>query len=140
MAYATQQDMLDRFDEAEIIQLTDEKDLGVVDTAILAKALADADAAVDGYLMGRYTLPLATVPVALTRIACDLARFFLYDDVATEGVRKRYEDALDFLKALASGKISLGLDNAQQRQPEAGGPKAAADERVFTKGTLGDYQ
>lgn len=139
MAYATSQDMIDRFEEREIIQLTDRHDTGSIDSTVLAKALADADAEIDGYLMGRYVLPLASVPIVLTRYACDIARYFLYDNHATEQVAKRYDDARKFLAAVGKGDLSLGLDALQQKQPVSGGPKATDTDRVFTRDKLADY-
>lgn len=139
MAYATQQDMIDRFAEDELIQLTDRHNTGAVDVAILNQALADADARIDGYLQGRYTLPLSPVPLTLKRLACDIARYFLYDNRATEQVSKGYDDAVGFLKKVASGEISLGVDAAQAQPAAGGGPQIDAPDRVFSGGNLSDY-
>lgn len=137
MTYATQQDMIDRFAQVELVQLTDRNNTGSIDTTVLGQALADTDAAVDGYLASRYTLPLATVPKSLTRIACDIARYYLYDNAATEEVRNRYADALKFLQALAKGDITLGPDPAGAES--AGSPASSAPARVFTHDTLQDF-
>lgn len=137
MAYATPQDMIDRFEEDELVQLTDQDELGVIDAVVLGKALADADAAIDGYLASRYTLPLATVPGSLTRIACDLARYYLYDNGATEEVRRRYDDAARFLTALAKGDITLGPDPAGAEG--VGSPQTSSPGRIFTIDTLKDF-
>lgn len=110
--YAVRQDMIDRFGEPEIRQLTDRRDppAGAIDDTVLAEALDDADGLVDSHLAGRYTLPLASVPKILKRYACDIARFFLWKDSAGESVRKAYEDAKSFLEQVAAGKASIGLD------------------------------
>lgn len=129
MAYATQADMLARFGEDELIQLTDRADppIGAIDAAVLAARLADADALIDGYLAGRYSLPLASTPAILTQYACDVARYLLYGNKMPEDVRDRYEDALRFLGRVADGRIGLGVTPA----PAAGGPAHAAGARVF---------
>lgn len=138
MAYATQQDMIDRFEKAELIQLTDRDNVGVIDTVVLAQALADADAKIDGYLASRYVLPLATpVTKTLTRIACDVARYYLYDNHATDEVRRRYEDAEKFLVSLGKGEITLGPDPASTI--ELGSPQASGPLRSFTNDTLKDF-
>jgi phage gp36-like protein len=108
MTYATQADMVDRFGETELSQRTNRVDGTTIDTTVLGRALADADAEIDGYLAGRYALPLATVPTALVRVACDVARYRLYDDGITDVVRQRYEDATSFLKRISSGDVVLG--------------------------------
>lgn len=109
MAYATQADLVTRFGEDELIQLTDRAGAGVPDATIVGRALADAEAEMDGYLAARYALPMATVPGVLVRIACDIARYRLWEDRASDEVRRRYEDARRILESIAKGTVSLGL-------------------------------
>ena len=133
MSYVTKQDLIDRFGEEELIQLTDRAGAGVIDDQVLNRAIADADAEIDGYLAGRYVLPLAVVPASLGRIAADLARYYLYEDAATEHVRQRYEDAVRFLRAVGEGKVSLGIDAAGAKAQPAGGATMTSAGRVFTR-------
>lgn len=137
MAYATQQDMVDRFEEGELIQLTDHENIGVINTVVLAKALDDADAFIDGYLASRYTLPLAVVPKSIVRMACEITRYFLYDNLAPDEIRRRYEDAEKFLAALAKGSITLGPD--PDDAGSAGAPEVSTPGRIFTNETLRDF-
>lgn len=109
MAYATAADMEERFGREELVARTDRDATGVVDGAVLGRALADAEAEIDGYLAARYALPLPTVPPLLARIACDIARYRLWEDQASEEVRRRYEDARRLLEAIGRGVVSLGL-------------------------------
>lgn len=140
MPYAVKQDMIDRFGEVELKQLTDRSgDVDAIDDTVLNRALADADAEIDGYLSGRYALPLASTPLNLNAMACDIARYKLYEDRATEHVRQRYDDAVKYLASVARGTISLSLDANQAAQPEAGGPAIEGEEPVFTRQTLADY-
>src|SRR5574341_1516172 len=105
MGYAVKQDMIDRFGDVELKQLTDRTGaIDTIDDTVLGKALADADAEINGYLAGRYTLPLASTPLILVGMACDIARFRLYKPQATEEVRQRYEDAIKYLTKVAEGK------------------------------------
>ncbi len=140
MSYATKQDMIDRFKELELIQLTNEvvEPATVIDDTVLGRVLADADAEIDVYLVGRYALPLASVPAMLTSLACDMARYKLYDDRATEQVAKRYDDAVKLLRLIAKGDVSLGPTGGT-KAPEIGGPTAQANDRVFSADTLRDY-
>lgn len=107
MTYATQTDLVDRFGEAEIAQRTNRVDGLNIDTVVLGRALGDADAEIDSYLAARYTLPLASTPVVLNRLACDIARYRLYDDGTPDTVRQRYEDAVSLLKRFSSGDVLL---------------------------------
>ena len=60
MPYATQQDMIDRFGELELVQLTDTVNIPpcAVNTARVEVKLGDAQAFVDGYVGQVYRLPL----------------------------------------------------------------------------------
>lgn len=139
MGYATQEDLVARFGEVELIQLSDKVGLGQIDASVVDAKLADADGEIDPYLRGRYVLPLATVPQPLQRVACDIARYHLYADGATEQVAQRYKDALAFLLRVSKGELQLGLDPAEQAAPSSGGPEICGPERVFTRETLSDY-
>ncbi|HHO59909.1 MAG TPA: DUF1320 domain-containing protein, partial [Thiotrichales bacterium] len=90
--------MIDRFGNDEMIQLTDRSMAGVIDDTVLNRALEDADGEINGYLGSRFTTPVSPVPTTLLRIACDMARYYLYDDNATDQVTKRYNDSIKFLK------------------------------------------
>ena len=139
MAYATQQDLIDRFGESEVIALTDRSDppAGAVDAAVAALALSDADSEIDVYVGRRYTLPLEPVPTVLVRVACDIARYRLSDDadVLTEEVSNRYNGALRLLRDLAAGKATLGV----AAPPVLDSPRVNAQPRVFTRETLADF-
>lgn len=112
MAYATLTDMVSRFGEEQMVQLTDRSGSGVIDATVMDRAIGDACAVVDGYLAGRYPVPLVPAPAILVGYACDLARYNLFpdanlDDVNTVRIRQR--DAIKFLELVGQGKLSLGL-------------------------------
>lgn len=111
-AYTTQAQMVERFGEQELIQLTDrDGHAGAIVEAVLDAAIGDAGATIDGYLGGRYPLPLAVVPHNLNRTAADLARYYLYDNRLDEQhpAARRYKDAIRYLEQVGSGKLQLGL-------------------------------
>ncbi|QYK02797.1 gp436 family protein [Shewanella psychrotolerans] len=109
--YATTANMLSRFGEQDLILLTEREDStpGEINLEVLTQALIDASAEIDGYIVGRYTLPLVTVPTVLERNCCDIARYFLYGDRAPEQVEKRYQAVVKYLTSVSKGDISLGL-------------------------------
>lgn len=139
--YATKQNLITRFGEEELRQLTDRTlpPSGAIVDSVLDQALTDATATINDHLQGRYTLPLTVIPSSLERLACDLARFYLYDDHPTETVRAKYDDAIKFLEALARGTIKLGVDGTNQSAPVIGTPQVSAPERVFTHKTLKEF-
>jgi phage gp36-like protein len=139
MTYATQADLETRFKQQELIELTDEAGIGEIDAAAVAVALADTDAEINGYLAGRYSLPLTQTSPELVRLACDIARYRLYDIKATEQVKARYDDAVRKLIAVSTGKASLGIDQASEPVVATGSVKFSAPARVFNDDSLSGY-
>lgn len=139
MTYATQQNMIDRYGEQELIELTDRASATAIDATVLGQALADADAEINAYLVSRYSLPLASVPPVLTRFAADIARYMLYDTRAPEQVKDRYDAAIKFFKLIAEGKASLGLDPVSLPVADVGGVQVSAPDRVFSSDALSGY-
>ncbi len=139
MSYATAADLALRFGEAELAQLADPLHTGEPDAAVLALALADADAEIDGYLVALYALPLASVPALLVRMACDLARYRLFGDRVTDQVRQLYTDAVRDLKAIASG--AMRIDGAAPLAPSSASTtiKVSAPAPIFGGDGLGAY-
>ena len=109
MPYATPQDLIDRFGETELLDLTDLAGIGVVDEAKISAAVAEADAEIDSYLRGRYALPLAPVPKLLTRLACELVRESLHTNAPSDTVKGRAEAARRLLRDISSGKSHLAF-------------------------------
>lgn len=124
MQYANVQDLIDRFGERELIELTD-PDIESVQTAKVQRVIDDAQAFADAYVGKAFALPLtgcikpapepgnvhATVtvpPPQLTRIVCDVARYYLYQALAPEHeVYLRYKAADRELAAIADGSAVL---------------------------------
>jgi phage gp36-like protein len=143
MAYATLQDMATRFGQEELLQLTDRAGVQAIDGAAVTAALADADAMIETYLAQRYALPVAPVPQLLRRIACDITRFLLSGDAATDAVRQAHADALRTLRDLAGG--AAALPGAAAAPPGAtpatagGRVEVSAPDRRFERASISDY-
>ena len=111
--YADKNMMVERFGEQELSELTDrDGSAGTIVDSVLNAAIADASADIDGYLGGRYPLPLAVVPKVLNRHACDLARYYLYDNRLEDShpAARRYAASIRLLEQVAKGQVQLGLD------------------------------
>lgn len=140
MPYATQADLVTRYGTIELTQISDLDNTGQIDAARVAQALSDASTTIDGYLAGRYDLPLATVPAVLVLHCCAVARYLLMGTRPTDEARARHEDALAWLDKVAQGRYGLGLDQAGNQPATAGGAVTVAPgERVFDRDTLCDY-
>ena len=106
--------------------------------ANIAQAIDDAQSAIDSYCSGRYSTPMATPPAVVKRLACDMARYYLYDDHATETVQKRYDAAISLLRDVSAGKVSLGPE-AQTGSPVSVGGSVdyVTSGRVFSRAERG---
>ncbi|ADU63405.1 MAG: DUF1320 domain-containing protein [Pseudodesulfovibrio sp.] len=134
MSYATETDIIARYGQDQLLVLADRDGDGLADAEVIAGGLADADAEIDAYLAKRYDLPLAEVPPVLTRLAVDIAVYRMCDTdaMATEGRRKRYEDAVSLLRRIGTGEIALG----QQPEPQtsSGSASVVSAPRTFRRG------
>ena len=110
MSYATINDLIKLLPEETLIGLTDDEDLGVVNTDRVDAALETATVVIDGYLASRYSLPFSSTPPILSSICVDLAGHLLHirRDLNSEMWEKRHENAVRFLEKIGEGKLSLG--------------------------------
>lgn len=136
--YASIPDMLNSYPQSELIERTnlDDEAATAINAAVLSKALADAQAEIDGYL-GRYTLPFATVPALLNRLCRMIARKNLYFDAPPSGTekpqwRRDYDDAVRMLESISKGDIDLGTQTA----PHPATVAKTVNHRVFTRDRL----
>jgi phage gp36-like protein len=140
MSYCTQADITNSgLSSAELVRLSDDNGDGVADPAVVAKAIADADAEIDGYLGARYTIPVAPVPALLTKLAAAIAAWNLYGHrgLANERRQKDYEEAIATLRRLARGEMVLPDATSGAVATDGGGAaqssRTAAD-RIATIG------
>jgi len=135
--YATQADILEQLDEDTLIQLTDDADTGAVDDDMVTRAIADADAEIDGYCGKRYSVPFSTVPAIIRKFAVDIAIYNLYArrKGAPEDRKDRYTSALKFLAGVSKGIISLG-ENDPDSTPASNAPEIDDEDRIFTRTTM----
>lgn len=95
------QDLIDRFGEQEIAQLTDKVNYTVIDETVVNHAISDAVAEVVGYLNPTGLIAngvyIGTPPKSLVLKTCDIARYYLYENGVNDIVEKRYRQAIDWL-------------------------------------------
>lgn len=135
--YATEADMVKRFaDDIEELKL-----MHADAAASINEALQDATEEINGYIGGRYPLPLPNVPSNLNRMACDIARYRLYYQQPTEEVRNRYKDAIKFLERVQDEKAHLQIQTATNEivddQPK-GRPTTMPIGTSYVGGVFGD--
>lgn len=110
MAYCTQADLIERFGENELLAIARDETGTAIDAAVVERACEDASGEIDGYVSAAgYPVPLVPVPRIVIANACDIARYRLYDEHASDQVQKRYDDAVKFLRSVSRGDVRLGI-------------------------------
>jgi phage gp36-like protein len=140
--YCTLNDITERFPEKYLVQLTDDKKLGTVDQDVVNNAIQDADEEIDGYLRGRYTLPLDTVPNLVKKISVDIAIYNLYtrkSENVPETREKRYANAVKLLKQINQGLITLGNEDGDAPEPGQYKSNKNSESRTFSKDVLDKF-
>jgi phage gp36-like protein len=140
MPYCVAADMLAAYPTARLVELTDDEASGSVSEVRINQALSDAQGLVDAYLGRRYQVPLATPPVAIKRLVLDLAYCGLLErrDVLPEEWKERRKAVQATLDAIATGKLSVGVDPPPSDSAMALGAEVTAEDRVFTRATMKD--
>lgn len=138
MPYATLADLSARFGDRMLVALTDRGDVatGAIDTSVVDRALADTDAMIDGYLAGRYALPLAAVPTILTDLAQQIAIWKLHVAAADPKIEADYKDAMRALRDIAAGTITLSVAGVTPAGSGSSGARVAAGDPLLTADTL----
>jgi phage gp36-like protein len=135
MTYASLAQLIDRVGEPMLIDLTDRGEVatGAIVVAVVDRALADADALIDGYLAARYQLPLAVTPALITDVAQAVALWKLHVTTPEDKIKLDYDAALKTLREIAQGLIRL--PDAQGLEPASSGASGVIvtdRERPFT--------
>jgi phage gp36-like protein len=114
VTYATISDLQDRLGEARLVQLTDRADppLGLVDTLVAQNALNDAEAEINGYLVARYSLPLAPAPDVLRVHTLALAVYRLLGNQVTDMDLAEVKAVRQYLTQVSTGAVALLPPNA----------------------------
>ena len=109
MSYATVPDLLARLGEPRLTQLTDLADpsVGLYNPQVAQKALDDASDEIDGYLLGRYLLPM-TAGLGVLRVhALTIAHYRLLGSAVDDATKDDYKNVLGYLAKVAAGTVSL---------------------------------
>lgn len=141
--YATVTDMIARFGETQILRLSQPEDrtAETVDEEKVNIALADASAVIDGYIRGRYFVPIVAPPAEIVRATCVLARYDLSDterSSPTEEMSKGRADIIKWLESISKELVNLDVPRAPVTGTDqvGSGPRISDRGRVFSQDTL----
>ncbi|MBW4975371.1 DUF1320 domain-containing protein [Roseovarius mucosus] len=138
MPYLTPQDMIDRYGEGFLAEITARDGTpGVVDNAVLQVAVDDAVALVESYVAGLYTA--ANPPRALTVHAAAIAWYRLLGARAAtfDGAKDGHDAAVAFLRQVRKGEASLGDETPEDTgrgNPQL--PQISAPAGTFSRDSL----
>lgn len=143
MAYASVDDWL--VSEETQAHIGDLDGDGEADPAKVADALQNASAEMDGWLAGRYRVPVAD-PAAqpVLRVhALNIATYHLArtSSTVTEEIKDRYDASIAYLKAISKGDAQLPETpvSDEAAAPTAGDVQMIAPGRVFTRDEFGGW-
>lgn len=138
MPYTSISQLTDRFGERALVALTDrgETATDTIDTDVVDRALADADAQIDGYVGVRYKLPLAEVPPLVADLAQVIAYYKLHVYEPDPKVRADYEDALKLLRDISRGAVRLPVADAEPEGTGGSGVQITDRDRPFDEDNM----
>jgi phage gp36-like protein len=141
MTYCSLNQLIDRYGAALLTELSFRGDdrPGEPDAVLYARVIADADALIDGYLFGRYALPLAEVPHLLVDLSQRIALYFAFGQMAPDKVRRDYEDAIKTLTQISQGVVRLNIAGAEPATGGGEGVITNEPERPLSAATLKGY-
>ena len=131
-----------RISTEALIQLTDDENLEVVNETTVNGFISDASVLVDGYLRGRYSLPLNPVPDLAKSITADLTIYGIYASQpqfpVPDAVKERRTTALALLTRIQDGKMPL-YEPATAPTANASLVSLTSSERVCSRNSMGGY-
>ena len=113
MAYCTKTDIEKMLPSADVTDFTDDEGTGAQVSTRVSEAIAQADAEIDSYCGGRYSVPFSSVPDIVKKCSVDIAIYNLYSrrvETIPETRSERYKNAIRQLEGIAKGIISIGED------------------------------
>ena len=128
-----------RFEERDLLQLTDHENTGVIVTGRIDAALTSADALITGYVARRHRNTAQFAGNTILRdIACDYAFWLLWRSDAPKRVTDRKKAALKQLEQIATG--TLMLDQGEElAAPRPGQILTTTADKRFGRDNLGSF-
>lgn len=144
MAYCVEADIIERFDDNELIELTnDAPGAGAVDSNVISDAIDDADSEINGYCQKWYEIPLDPVTNLIKKLSIDITVYNIYsrrpqfEMPAT--VKDRYDNAVRILGQIATQKVLLGADTLDPVSATSSRGHFESNDRLFSRDKLKSY-
>ena len=115
MFYCTIEDIETQTSTPTLIQLSSDNGQEEVNRVVVEEAIIYSSTLIDGYLRGRYSLPLDAHFPLLRILAIDLSIYRLYSrrmrNEMPEVIQKNYDNAISTLRDIQKGVITLQAKN-----------------------------
>lgn len=115
MFYCTIEDIETQTSTPTLIQLSSDNGQEEVNRVVVEEAIIYSSTLIDGYLRGRYSLPLDAHFPLLRILAIDLSIYRLYSrrmrNEMPEVIQKNYDNAISTLRDIQKGVITLQAEN-----------------------------
>jgi|SRR5471030_786396 len=143
MRYCTRADIGNAIPEMTLIQLSnDDPAAALPNESVIEDGVRQAEELVDGYLRGRYNLPLDPVPTVLRDAVVYLARHWLYqrrpEGALPDAVKDSRKDTIKLLESIRDGVVTLGMPTGHAA-PEPGEVRVRVRKQQFDADTWGRY-
>lgn len=112
--YCTLEELKNAITEDVLAQLTDDENGTVINETIVNDIITSSSTLIDGYLRGRYSLPLSGGQDIIKSIAITISHYKLKErrNKTSEADNKKYDEAISRLKDIAKGVIILQVSDA----------------------------
>lgn len=115
MFYCTIEDIETQTSTPTLIQLSSDNGQEEVNRVVVEEAIIYSSTLIDGYLRGRYSLPLDAHFPLLRILAIDLSIYRLYSrrmrNEMPEVIQTNYDNAISTLRDIQKGVITLQAEN-----------------------------
>ena len=147
VSYCSSSDIESYVSTPTLIQLTNDEGGDVINDTVTQEAIVYASTLIDGYLRGRYTLPLDTQFPLLKILCIDIAVYRLYSrrmrDEMPEVIENAYKNALSTLRDIQKGILSLQAENdlleSSGFNPQEYKTNKDLIDRLFNRHKLSEY-
>ena len=147
MDYCTSDDIEIQIGKNSLVQLTNDNNTQqTVDSVVVEEALIYSSTLIDGYLRGKYNLPLNTQFPLLRVIAIDICIYRLYSrriyTDMPETISENYKNAIRTLEQLKKGVITLETsENTEVKTSGEYRTNKTELDRIFNKKVINfEYQ
>lgn len=115
--YCTIADITDDMTLASASKLSNDADPSSLNKRLIEQYITDASDAINGYLRGRYPLPLSKSHIILKKLCIDLVKYELYKrrGKLNDDLNNLYKDSISTLGKLQKGQITLDEGDSDDR-------------------------